>query len=216
MASSAEQKRLENQLRAEAAGKIDAIRKKARGKPLTKTQMTQIKNIEKSYAAQINKVRATPMTPAPIQQAEMTRSRGVKVATPDIIEWDDSQVPIEFMTDLMFEEIGGQEILTISRNNTINGQNVLYSPIKNLSDLDLAYNSLNIFSISDPINAYFNNFSIKLEGITPSFGTGPNKEIVYVEKSTGDLIVNVVNMALTDQIEVQVLFDGNINDDIVY
>jgi hypothetical protein len=216
MALSRQQQNLINSLQKERQTKIDAIKARAGKRALTKAQQTEISNIEKSYSSQITKVRSTPMTPTPIAQGELTRSRGIKVATPDIIEWDSSSIPIEFMTDLLFEEIGGQEILTISRNNTINGQNVLYSPIKNLADLDLAYNSLNIFAIPDPINAYFNNFSIKLENLTPTTGTGNDGEIVYVEKTTGHLTVNVIGMAPSDQVEIQILSSGNISDDIVY
>ena len=49
----------------------------------------------------------------------------VKPATPDIILFDNESVPIEVMTDLIFENIGGQELINIVRSDIVNGQNVI-------------------------------------------------------------------------------------------
>lgn len=74
-------------------------------------------------------------------------SNDVKIATPDLILQNEEVMSIEIMTDLIFEDIGGYELATISRHDLVNGQKVIYTPIKNLTDLYLQYNPNNILSL---------------------------------------------------------------------
>jgi hypothetical protein len=140
----------------------------------------------------------------------------IKIATPDIIILDDQPIEVEIMTDLIFENIGGQEIINISRNDIVNGQEVIYSPIKNLSKINLQFNSRNILSTENNSSEYFENFPIKLEQKIPETGTGENGEIIYIDTITGDLIINVVNIETDEQVEVQILEAGSIINDTIY
>jgi hypothetical protein len=143
-------------------------------------------------------------------------SEGVKIPTTDIILYNDESTPIEVMTDLIFENIGGQEVINIARNDIINGQNVIYQPIKNLTSLYFEYNPQNILALQDTSEEYFKKFPIRLENTIPNIGTGPNGETVYIEASTGNLIINVINLNSDEQVEVEILSDGAIFDDTIY
>lgn len=147
-------------------------------------------------------VDATASTPA--AQASTSNS-GVKVATPDLFIFKDEVVPIDVMTDLIFEDIGGHELITISRNDIVSGQNIMYHPIKNLSSLYLQYNPQNIVSLQDTSDSYFKNYSIKFENSIPDSGTGPNGEIVYIDPDTGDLVINVTNLDSDEEVDIQIL-----------
>lgn len=140
----------------------------------------------------------------------------VKIATPDLILENNEQVAIDVMTDLIFEDIGGQEIITIARNDLVNGQNIVYTPIKNLLDINFQYNSKNIMPLENTSETFFNNFPIKFEAHVPDVGNGPNGEYVYIDEQTGNLIINVVNMATDEQVEVQILSAGDLLDDTIY
>jgi len=140
----------------------------------------------------------------------------VKVATPDLFVFKDEILPIEIMTDLIFENIGGQELINISRNDIISGQTILYSPIKNMSSLYLQYNPQNILNIQDTSATYFRNYPIKLESSIPSTGSGPAKETVYIDTTTGDLIIELVNLEADEQVDVQVLIAGTLLDGTIY
>ena len=39
---------------------------------------------------------------------------------------------------------------------------------------------------------------------------------IYIEEETGDLIINVINLAKGEQVEVQVLAQGEVFDDTIY
>lgn len=142
----------------------------------------------------------------------------IKIASPDIMLVNNDSLPIELMTDLIFEDIGGQEIINIIRNDMVNGQNVIYRPIRNLSDINSQYNSNNMIDLENTSDSYFKNFPIKLEAHIPLQGTGPAPEypIVYLDESNGNLIINVVNMANDEQVEVQIVARGSVLNDTIY
>lgn len=150
------------------------------------------------------------------QPTEFTRTNSIKAASPDLLTIKQDDVPVDFMTDILFEDIGGQEILSVSRNDLVNGQKVIYSPIKNVSRISQRFNSNTMFPIPETTQSYFNNFAIKLEERIPDIGTGPNDEIVYIDPITGNVVVNVTNMGTTDMVEIQVLSRGDLVSDILY
>lgn len=156
---------------------------------------------------------ATPEAPRPTAGNE---SPSIKIATPDLVLFDNASVPIEVMSDLIFENIGGQELINISRNDMVNGQDVVYQPIKNLTSLYLQYNPQNVLALQNTSATYFKNFPIKLENKIPNVGTGPNGEIVYLEQNTGNIIINVINLEKDEIVEIQILNSGSILDGTIY
>jgi hypothetical protein len=132
--------------------------------------------------------------------------KDTKTATKDIIQVNEEAVPIEEMEALLFENLGGQEIINISRHDLINGRNLSYNPISNISSISRQYNSSNIISIHDTSPNIFNSFSIKLDRHLPEASA------IYVDGVTGDLTIDVIDLLVGDQIEVQVLRSGQEED----
>jgi hypothetical protein len=141
-------------------------------------------------------------------------SKSVKVATPDLIILTEDVLSPEIMTDLIFEDIGGQEIINISRNDIINGQNSAYQPIKNVASLSYQYNPQNILALQKTDKDYFNNFPIPLYSKVPECGSGydivagqpiGNCKNVYIDGQTGDLVIDLVNMRPGEDIEIQII-----------
>ena len=156
-------------------------------------------------------ITATPPSPEPeMFSARMFAASPVKTATIDIILFDDETTPIDTMADLIFENIGGQELINITRSDIVNGQKISYQPIKNLSSIQQRYNSNNILSLQQTADKYFSGFSIKLEDKIPNEGNGINGENVYIEENTGDLIIEFININNDEQIEIQITTDGTI------
>lgn len=162
-----------------------------------------------------NLVSATPRTPWP-EASESVSTSSVKVATPDIIMFNDDVVPEEAMVDVILEQIAGQELLLASRNDIVNGQTVVYQPIKNLAKIALRYNSKNILAVQNPSDVIFNNYPIRFEKSVPVVGTGPNGSTIYIDETTSDLVINVVGLNKDEQIEVQILSTGDVLDDTIY
>lgn len=159
-------------------------------------------------------VSSSPDQPSSVTSASSV-SDPVKVATPDIILFKDELLPIEIMTDLIFENIGGQELINITRNDIINGQDVIYQPIKNLTSIQLQYNPQNILALQDTDKSYFANFPINLSYYLTEEGTGPNGEPYYID-TNGDLVVNVINANKDEQVEIQIFTQGEFIDATIY
>jgi hypothetical protein len=134
----------------------------------------------------------------------------VLTAPIDTILFNEETTPVEIMADLIFENIGGQELINIARNDTVNGQTVIYQPIKNLSTIQQQYNPNNIVSLQSTSDKYFQNFSIKFETKVPDVGGGPNGEHVYIDTSNGGLVIEAINVLDGEQIQVEITISGTI------
>ena len=159
-------------------------------------------------AKQETVVAATPNT-ASLPVVTLSKP-AIKTAPIDTILFDDNSVSVDKMFNLILEDIGGQELINIARNDIINGQQVSYQPIKNLSSIQQQYNQNNILGIQNTSDKYFSNFSIKLENKIPNNGNGPSGSNVYLENLTGSLVIETVNMESDEQIEVEVTVSATI------
>ena len=147
--------------------------------------------------------------PEPITQivpiVPADESISVKSATPEIILLDDGDLPIEIMTDLIFEDIGGHELIDISRNDLINGETLSYQLIKNLSLLQQQYNPNNIIGLQQTSNKYFDNFPIKLD-------LKASNTVIYRDSATGNIIIELTDIAEDEEVEVQIATNGIIDE----
>jgi hypothetical protein len=141
----------------------------------------------------------------------------VKSASPDIVIFNDQEIEYnaEAMVDLLFENIGGQELLQIARYDTVNGQEVLYQPIKNLNIIQEEYNPNNILKLQKTSDRIFGNFPIKIEPTTPDTITvdlppGPNiMGNVYLDPD-GNIVIELINLEGNEQVEVEITRNGTI------
>jgi hypothetical protein len=163
-------------------------------------------------------VSPTPLTPSnigskPSNISPVTQTPPpppVKTAPIDTILFNEEAVPIQIMSDLIFENIGGQELINIARNDTVNGQNIIYQPIKNLTSIQQEYNPNNIVALQATSDKYFQNFSIKFENKVPQVGSGPNGEHVYIDSTNGSLVIELVNLDSDEQVEMEITTSGTI------
>ena len=152
----------------------------------------------------------TPNTPIILgQMLSSSNANLVKTATTDIILFDDQSTSVESMADLIFENIGGQELVNIARNDTINGQDISYQPIKNIKSLQQAYNPNNILGIQKTSDKYFAGFPISFDQKFPNNGSGLNGENIYVDE-LGNLVIEAIGLNNDEQIEVQLSTSGTI------
>lgn len=134
----------------------------------------------------------------------------VKSATPEIILWDDATIPMEMLSNLTLENIGGQELLSLSRHDRISGENVSNQLIKNLTFFNQEYSSKRILGLQNTSDKYFSNFSIKLDSKIPVEGNGPGGTNVYLDPITKDLVIDLINLDSDEIVEIQVGAGGTI------
>jgi hypothetical protein len=147
-----------------------------------------------------------PPPPAPAPLLPTFRPMGddgksFKVAPSDIIQFDEDAVGIATIQDLLFEDIGATELANISRSDLVDGQDTIYSPIKNLSSVRREFNPNNV--VATAYNSdYFTRFGIDL-----------NARVAYEPyfDENGDLVIEVEYVLDNEEIQVQVLANGTID-----
>ena len=155
-------------------------------------------------------VEATPIAiPAVVAAPEVPP---VKSAPIDTVVFIDESFSAELITDLLFEDIAGQELLSIARNDTVNGQSVVYQPIKNLGILRDTYNPNNLLKLQETSDKFFANFTINLFEKIPKVGNGENGANYYLDLTSGDGIIELINIRSDEQVEVQIANAGTIED----
>jgi hypothetical protein len=127
---------------------------------------------------------------------------GVKQAEPDIVILDGETISPELLIQLEYESVAGAELINISRSDIIDGRNVVYSPIKNLSSLRRKYNPNNIIAVSSNSQSFFSQYLIDL--------TSRGASEPYFD-SNGDLVVEIEDVLDDEIIETEVDVSGTIN-----
>ena len=159
----------------------------------------------RSFSLTVSPTPLTPILPVTVSPPPPP----IKTATLDIILFDEESITTDGMFDQIFENIGGQELISITRSDIVNGQKISYQPIKNLSAIQQRYNPNNILSLQQTADKFFAGFSIKLEDNTPQICNVTYGENVYLN-ATGDLIIEFVNINADEQIETQISVSGTI------
>ena len=152
-----------------------------------------------------------------------TSVESVKYASPADVLIQESSLPIDLILKQTLEKIGGLELISLVRHDTVNGQDIIYQPVKNLSQIEVLYNSQNIVKIPDSSETYFKNFAIKLEASIPQYD--PN--VVYADMIDRDnnvffdavnnkIVIELVNLKPDYEVEVQTVSLGKVFDDTIY
>lgn len=145
--------------------------------------------------------------PEPLYKREQ---RGVKTARPDII-LDDESLSIDIMQDFIFAEIGGQEILDISRSDLINSPlNQLHSSVQGTGTNFIEKEPI---TFSDGIKNTFASFNVNIDSYKPLDST---IAVVSVEDDTKTLIIKTVNMKNGDALEIDFLTNVQVEDAIIF
>lgn len=138
-----------------------------------------------------------PFLPKPIYQYRKSKA---KVAAPDIII-NEEGMSIESMSNYVFDQIGGQELLSTARTDTI------ASPLS-VTNLFIE-NSGSFFDSDiqiplDTIDANFQNYQIDLNDFLP-FGYTPD-QIVSFDSETNNLVIQLEGLKQNYVVEVKIVF----------
>lgn len=146
---------------------------------------------------------STPPSPYWITTPSSTTGRsGIKQADPDIVLDPEINTTGDYIVERFFEELGGTELISLSRHDLIDGIDVTYSPIANLSRLRRRFNPNNIIAIDFLSENEFTRTSIDLlsRGIyEPYFD------------NDGNLVVEIDIIKPEENIETEVSSSGTVS-----
>lgn len=136
----------------------------------------------------------------------------VRVPERDVIELLNQTVDSETIENLLFENIGANELTKFVRHDTVEGLNPYYNIISNLSDVKRKFNPASLISLQKNDSSLFDLYAIKLQDKVPTDDyLADNNLIDYVYfNENGDLIIEVVNMSDSEVVEVEIDRNGTI------
>jgi len=127
--------------------------------------------------------------------------KGIKQAQPDIIIDREIDTTGDYIVERFFEELGGQELINLSRHDLIDGKSVVYNPIANLSRLRQRFNPNNIIESDYLSQNEEKNATIDI------ISRGMNEPYF---NDLGQLVVELDIIRPEENIEVQVANSGTL------
>jgi hypothetical protein len=137
----------------------------------------------------------------------------VRTPTRDVVEYSDNDdIPVELISNLLFENLAANELIKYERHDTIEGTNVSYDIISNLSSIRKQFDPSTLISRQKPDTSYFDIYNIKLEDKIPGkrYLIENSIENFYYIDTNGDLVIELDNMNPDELIEVQIDSGGTI------
>jgi hypothetical protein len=166
-----------------------------------------------SFDDNVTGVGSVPDSPSPSVTQEDPKT--YKPASPDLIMLEEEAFPVEVITDLLFEDIGGTEILNFARHDLISGIDIKYQQISNLAKIDTIYGGANLIALQNTSEQVFKKYPLGRYDFTPEITDDPSgfNSPVYLD-AAGNLVVELKNIDNSYQIEIE--FQSAKTNDIIY
>lgn len=145
----------------------------------------------------------------------------VRIPERDVVNFVDENIPTELITNLLFENLGANELIKFERHDTIEGTNATYDIISNLAGIRKIFDPATLISRQKPNTSFFDIFNIKLENKIPTdlylrnnpkvdaTGEVNVTDYVYIDPE-GNLIIELVNIDSDEILEVEIDSNGTI------
>lgn len=135
-----------------------------------------------------------------------------KNPTRDVVLFNENNISIEGISNLLFEEIGGIELISMVRRDTVEGQNPYYTLISNLSSIKREFDPTQIISRQKPNQSYFDIYSIDINSKIPdsNYLEINNLENYYYIDSNGDFVLELDNIFSDEIVELEIANGGTI------
>jgi hypothetical protein len=156
-----------------------------------------------------------PAPPEPINTIKTYQERPpspVRVPERDVVSLAQETVSAETITNLLFENVGANELTKFVRHDTVEGINPYYDVISNLSDIKRKFDPSNLISLQKNNSSFFDIYPIKLQDKIPSDAyllENNLTDYLYID-TNGDLVIEVVNLKDSEIVEIEIDTSGTI------
>lgn len=151
-------------------------------------------------------------TSEPIFELPPPPPQMVRVPERDVVNLAQETVSAETITNLLFENIGANELTKFVRHDTVEGINPYYDTISNLSDIKRKFDPSNLISLQKTTSSLFDIFPIKLQDKIPNdtyLSQNNLTDFVYID-TNGDLVIEVDNLKDSEIVEIEIDTSGTI------
>ena len=138
---------------------------------------------------------ASPPPPPPPPGQKQTSQ--VKISAVNVINRNYEDISVEQMEKLFFQNVGGTEILSVARHDTVGGEEVVFNNVDNLSELRSQFNPLNILMTTN-LNSLFSEYGVdigqKIGALDETFSMNVD----------GGIDIQVFNVNRDEYVQVQI------------
>ena len=150
---------------------------------------------------------------------QLDNERFIRSAVP-IVDLTGSQQITANNTALIFfkefEYFNAKALSTIIRNDMVNGQNIKYKPITNISNINATYSPNNLVALQSTLQSYFDAFEINLDAYVP-VAAKPEEEYTATETSQEyEVAISFSDVIGNERVEVEFLVMGSAFNDTIY
>lgn len=133
----------------------------------------------------------------------------VRQPAPSLVQYNIETLPQQVMEDLLYQQVGGQELINIARHDTIDGQNVIYSLISNLAILNKNFNPNNILAGQSSYNLQLKQYALDIADKLPYVSDDYPYGAVYLN-ADGDLVIEFTSIDNDEIAEIEISTSGTI------
>lgn len=139
---------------------------------------------------------AAPPPPPPPPPGQ-SQSSQVKISAVNVVNRNYDATSVEQMERLYFQNVGGTEILSVARHDTVGGEEVVFNNVDNIFELRSQFNPLNILMTTN-INSLFSEYGVdigtKIGALDETFSMNAD----------GGIDIQVFNINRDEYLQVQV------------
>ena len=136
----------------------------------------------------------------------------MRIPDRDVVDYSVEGIDVATLQNLLFENIGANELVKFERHDTIEGTNARYDIISNLSDIKKQFDPSSLISRQKPDASYFDIFTIRLDNKIPDskyLNENGLENYLYID-TNGDLVIELVNIDEDELVELQIDSSGTI------
>ena len=137
-----------------------------------------------------------PPRPPPPPPGQKQTSQ-VKISAVNVINRNYDATSVEQMERLYFQNVGGTEILSVARHDTVGGEEVVFNNVDNIFELRSQFNPLNILMTTN-INSLFSEYGVdigtKIGALDETFSMNAD----------GGIDIQVFNVNRDEYVQVQI------------
>lgn len=131
------------------------------------------------------------------------RSSDVQSADPDVVLVNPEELPVDVQEMLILQAIGGSELIQIARNNTVDGQKVIYQPIVNIDSFAAQFSPVLIVGNAPTLNGLKASMPINIDSYLTIAQDNPGAIFVGTSQAGKPaIIVELDNLQDGDVIEI--------------
>ena len=129
-----------------------------------------------------------------------------KTPNKDVIIFDSDYISEDSIADILLEDIGGIELITLSNRETIDGLNPYYTLISNLSRIRREFDPSQIIAKQRSKQSYFDKFAIDLDSKIPDEEYLEDNGLSnwFYRDADGNFVIELDNIGPDENIEVEI------------